>query len=320
MLHAFTLTAVLLAQAAETPVAESPAVESSPASDSQKAAEAAQKAAEAALRAAEAAERIANNLAPAAPAAPADAPAASNWVGSVGAGLTYITGNTQSLTLTGNGSLTGTWGAWALGIKASGAYGIANPDTNTATPPSVLARRASLAVRGDRTFGDFVGIFAQALGEFDHIKNVESRAVGELGAAMTFFNQKEGDWERLYLRADLSVRAGHETNFQYFPTPGPTEFYGAAILAPRAALTFRWGFNQYVRFSQELEVIPYVLAPYLGRTLLNSTTKLNARLTQNLSLATSLLLNYDSAPPQAVGGPARKELDAALTVGVEATF
>lgn len=315
MFHALTLSAALLAQA---PVATS----ASSADAAEKAAEAAQVAAAAAQKAAEAAERIANAVAPpaAAPAAAA-APAKSNWVGSLGVGLTYITGNAETLTLTGNGAVNGTFGAWGIGFKASGAYGLANPSTASGAKPAVTARRASLSVRGDRSFGDgFAQIYAQALGEFDHMKNIESRGLGELGAGLTFFNMKEATYEKLYLRLDIGLRAGHETAYQYFPTPAVITPYGAVVLAPRAALTFRWGFNDYVRFSELFEVIPYVLDPYLGRTLLNSTTQLSARLTANLSLTTSLVLNFDSKPPQAAGGVARKTLDAALTVGIEATF
>lgn len=312
MFHALTLSAALFAQAPTTS-----------ADAAEKAAEAAQAAAASAQKAAEAVERIANAIAPPPPAAAAApaAPPPSNWVGGLGIGLTYITGNAETLTLTGNGSVTGTFGQWALGIKASGAYGLANPSTASGAPASVTARRASLAVRGDRSFGDgFAAIFAQGIGEFDHIKNIESRGIGELGAGLTFFNMKEATYEKLYLRFDIALRAGHETAYQYFPTPAVIDPYGAVILAPRAALTFRWGFNDYVRFSEEFEVIPYVLAPYLGRTLINSTSKLNAKLTSNLSLATALVLNFDSKPPQAAGGVPRKTLDAALTVGLEATF
>ncbi len=322
MLLPLTLTAALLAQAETTtpkPAETTPVVETD---NSQKAAEAAQKAAEAALKAAEAVERIANAVAPQqAAAAAAAADPEPKWIGNIGLGLTFITGNAQTLTLTGSASASRQFGAWMLGLKANGAYGLANPDTNSSSVTNTTARRASASVRGDRTFGDgFAAIFATVGGEFDHMKNIESRGLGELGASLTFFNMKEATYEKLYLRADLAARGGHETRFQYFPNPVVVDPYGVVILAPRAAFTFRWGFSEYVRFSEEFEVIPYVLAPELGRVLINSTTKLNARLTETLSLATSLLLNYDSKPPVPVGGAPRKELDVALTVGVEAAF
>ncbi len=325
MLLPLTLTAALLAQADAPTTTAAPAPTTTltdDATSAQKAAEAAQKAAEAAQKAADAVTRIADAVAPQAPAAAAAATAPEEkWVGNLGLGLTFITGNAQTLTLTGTASASRQFGAWMLGLKANGAYGLANPDTNASAVTSTTARRAAASVRGDRTFGDgFAAIFATAGGEFDHMKNIESRALGELGASLTFFNKKEATYEKLYLRADLAARGGHETRFQYFPTPVVVDPYGVIILAPRAAFTFRWGFSEHVRFSEEFEVIPYVLAPELGRVLINSTTKLNARLTETLSLATSLLLNYDSKPPVPTGGAPRKELDVALTVGVEAAF
>jgi putative salt-induced outer membrane protein YdiY len=75
-----------------------------------------------------------------------------------------------------------------------------------------------------------------------------------------------------------------------------------------------------VRLSEDLEFIPFVLAPTAGRLLINNTTKLNARLTENLALTTAVLVNFDSQPPEGSGGLKRKETDVALTVGLEAAF
>ena len=173
-------------------------------------------------------------------------------------------------------------------------------------------------LRGDRSFGGFASLFVLVGEEFDHVKNIETRTVGELGTGLTFFNQKDGDLERLFLRLDLALRAGYETRFQYFPAEAAVDPYAIVILAPRAALTFRWSLNKHLRLSEELEVMPFLLEPTAGRLLLNSTTKLNAQLTDNVSLTTSLLINYDSKPP--VSTPPRVSTDVALTVGVEAAF
>lgn len=291
-----------------------------------RAAEAAARAADAAVKAAEAAERIANVVAPKAPttAAAAAAPAEEKWKGSVGLGLTFITGNSQTLTFTGTAAADRKWDAWSFGIRLNGAYGLANPDTNTVGSTSATtARRGAGSVRGDRQFGDsFAAIFALAGTEFDHMKNIESRSIGEIGAGLTFFNQKDqaGTYEKLFLRLDLAARGGYETRFQYFPVPAPVSQYGLIIFAPRIAASFRWAFSRDVRFSEEIEFIPFVLAPAAGRLLINNTTKLNARLTEALSLSTSFVLNYDSQPPEGAGGLKRKETDVALTVGVEAAF
>ena len=139
MLLALALSTVLAQSdaAATTPV---PVVEKSAAD---RAADAAMKAAEAAEKAAEAVQRIANTMAPAAaPAAAAPAAAESDpWKGSLGVGLTFITGNSQTLTLTGTGALDKKFGAWSFGLRANGAYGLANPDTNTANTQSATTAR-----------------------------------------------------------------------------------------------------------------------------------------------------------------------------------
>lgn len=319
---------MLLALALSTVLAQSdaPAATSVSADQSaaEKAANAAQKAAEAAQMAAEAAQRIADVVAPrpagAAAAGPA-APAEEKWKGSVGLGLTFITGNSQTLTLTGNAAADRKWDAWSLGIRLNGAYGLANPDNTVGSTASTTARRGAGTIRGDRQFGEsFAAIFVLAGSEFDHMKNIESRSMGEVGAGLTFLNKKEGDLEKLFLRLDLAARGGYETRFQYFPTPSSVSPYGLIILAPRIAAQFRWAFSKDVRISEEIEFIPFVLAPAAGRLLINNITKLNARLTESLSLSTSFLLNFDSMPPEAAGGLKRRETDIALTVGVEAAF
>lgn len=319
---------MLLALALSTVLAQSDAAAAQPVpeqSAADKAAAAAQKAAEAAQKAAEAAMRIADAVAPAPAAAPAAAstpPAADGWKGSVGLGLTFITGNSQTLTLTGTAAADKKWEQWSLGIRLGGAYGLANPDTNTVgTTAATTARRAGGTIRGDRAFGSgFAAIFVLGGSEFDHMKNIESRTIGEAGAGLTFFNKKEGDLEKLFLRLDIAARGGYESRFQYFPVPASVTPYGIIILAPRAAVTFRWGFSKDVRISEEIEFIPFVLAPAAGRLLINNTTKLNARLTENLALTTSFILNFDSQPPEGAGGLKRKETDIALTVGLEAAF
>jgi putative salt-induced outer membrane protein YdiY len=287
-----------------------------------RAAAAAERAAAAAEKSADAAMRIADAVAPqpASPTKPAEKK--EGWIGNVGVGLTFITGNSQNLTLTGSAAADRKWEVWTLGIRLSGAYGLSNPDTNAAgNVSSTTARRALGQVRAARSFGSgFASLFALAGGEFDHMKNIESRTVGEVGTGLTFLNKKEGELEKLYLRLDVAVRAGYETRFQYFPVPGPVTDYGIILLAPHFAATFRWNFTKEVRLVEELEFIPFLLAPTLGRLLINNTTKLNAQLTETLSLTTALLVNFDSMPPVGTGGLLRKDTDVALTVGLEAAF
>lgn len=288
-------------------------------SAAERAAVAAEKAAEAAAKAAEAAQRIADRVAPAAPAAAAAAaPSASSWAGTAGLGLSLLGGNTQTITFTGSVGLDKKWELWTLGIRATGAYGLTNPDTSegSTSVAQTVARRASATVRGDRSFGGFVAAFALAGAEFDHVKNIESRAYGEAGASFTVFNEKEGDLEKTFLRLDLALRGGRETRFTYFPTPAAVSPYEIWILAPRVAATFRWALNKNFRISEEFEALPFMLPPTTGRFIINSNTKLNARITESVSLTLGFLLNIDTQPPKATLRP----YDYALTAGAEAQF
>lgn len=305
--------------AATTTEVAAPASEKSAAD---RAADAAEKAAAAAEKAATAAQKIAEAVAPAPEEAKKES-APSPWTGTVGAGLQFITGNAQTLTLTANIAVDRKWEVWKVGLKLNGAYALSNPKANEpGTSTDTTARRAQGIFRADRSFGTFASLFALAGSEFDHVKNIESRTYGELGSGLTFFDTKDADKnEKLYLRLDLALRAGYETRFQYFPVLAPVPDYSIIILAPRAALAFRWNFNKHVRVTEDLEFMPFVLAPEAGRLLINSTTKLSAKITENVALTTSVLVNYDSRPPSvAPPGFARVPTDVALTAGIEATF
>lgn len=323
-----TLLAVLSQNGQDaTPAATTTTEASAPASEksaADRAADAAEKAAAAAEKAALAAQKIAESVAPAAGEAKEEKKAApSPWNGTVGVGLQFITGNAQTLTLTGNLAVDRTWDVWKLGLKLNGAYALSNPKANEpGTTTSTTAERAQGILRGDRLFGSFASVFVLGGSEFDHVKNIESRSYGELGTGLTFFDRKDADQkEKLYLRLDLAMRAGYETRFQYFPVLAPVPDYSIIILAPRAALAFRWNFNAHVHLTEDLEFIPFVLAPDAGRLLINNTTKLSADITESVSLTTAVQVNYDSRPPSvAPPGFARLSTDVALTAGLEARF
>lgn len=296
-----------------------------PSTPEERAALAAERAAIAAEKTAAAAERLANSVAPEAPKGEAAAPPKQDgWTGSAGIGLTYITGNTQSLVLTSNVSADRKWVNWSLGLRLWAGYGIANANANDpASTSATTARKAGGTIRGERAFGSgFASSFLMVGSEFDHVKNIESRTIGEGGVGLTFFNRKEADLEKLFLKLELGLRGGYETRYQYFPTPSAVDPYGVPILAPRGGLVFRWSFNKYVRFSEEIEFVPYVIAPDAGRLLINNTTKLSSRITEFLALTAGVVVNYDSKPPQTAPPPAPQRLstDVTLTAGLEAVF
>lgn len=307
------LIALVLAQADAAPTT-TPA---EPATPAERAALAAEKAAEAAAKAADAAQRIADKIAPKAPPDVPSAPATpDSWKLNFGLGVSLLGGNTESATLTGSAAIDKKWDPWSLGIRFNGALGYAAPPGMTTGTPATVARRASLTARGDRAFGGFVSVFVLGGGEFDHIKSIESRVYGEGGASFTLFNEKEADLEKLYLKLDVALRGGRETRFTYFPAPASITPYEVPLLSPRLAVVGRWALNKSFRISEEFEALPSLLAPTFGRFLINTHTKLNARITDVASLSLGFLLAIDTQPPN----PMLRPYDYTLTAGADFVF
>jgi opacity protein-like surface antigen len=285
-----------------------------------RAAAAAERTAIAAERTAAATEKIAQAQAGAAPT-PAPAPAEEKkddetLKGLIGIGLIHMAGNSESLTATLGIQLDKKWGGWGLGLRANGAYGQSAP--NPDVPSQVVAMRASAIVRGDRQLIELASLYLLGGVETDHVKSVEIRGLAELGVGLKFLDRKDssGEYEKVYLRADVGFRFSHETRFQYFASsaiPAGTGLAGVTLVAPRFGAVFRYALNKHIRFSEELEVLPNVLGA--SRVLLNNNTKLSARLTEMLSINAAFLLAYDTAP---AGG--KRPIDTLLVLGLEAAF
>ena len=115
----------------------------------------------------------------------------------------------------------------------------------------------------------------------------------------------------MFLRTDLGLRYAQESRFQYYPVRLNVD--DITLLAPRLALSFRYQFEKNVGFFQEAEVLPNVLGA--SRVIINTTSKLSARLTEAVALGVSFDVRYDSAP--AVG---KKPTDTALMATLEVGF
>lgn len=303
-MHLGLLVAAVLSQAAEAPAVSTPAAEAD---------DAAQRTAAAAERAAKALETLAEKLAPAEPKAPAPppppAPAPSAWEGSVGFSLISLTGNAETLTLSTTGAASRQWGAWKLALKANGAYGQTRPADGAQA--EVVALNAGAQVRGERKLTSIASAFLLAGADTDHVKSVEYRAYGEGGAAIVWVERKAGDDTLLSLRTDLGLRYANESRFQYFPTPAPLP--DVTLVAPKLGLGFRYMLNQHVVLVEEAEVMTNVMGD--PRVVVNSLTRINARLTESLSLSAGFQLSHDSLP--AAG---KKPTDTILSLGAELAF
>ncbi|MDC0710122.1 DUF481 domain-containing protein [Stigmatella sp. ncwal1] len=327
MLTAFLIATSLQSQvppaSAPPPPASAPAVAERAAAAAESAAIAAQEAAKASERMATAVERLTEALARPAPVPqaalpeapkPADAPVKEDpWSGSVGLGLISLSGNASTLTFNGLATAQRKTANWIYAIKAQAVYGRSRlPATETEPERAqVVALGAAVQVRGDRRFTEVVSGYLLAGAETDHIKSVEVRGLGEAGTGILWWDEKRADGRVSSLRTDLAFRFLRETRFQYYPIREDLE--DVDLGGPRVGVALTYGLSKDVIFTEEAEAVPNVLGD--ARLLVNSQSKLTARLTESLALSTSFLLQYDSAP--AVG---KVSTDTALSASIEVGF
>lgn len=298
----------------QSPAAAAPSTDAPPA---ERAALAAEKAAAAAERVAAAVEKLAAAQAPAqkpstepGKEAAAEKPddGSSPWRGTVGLGLTWLSGNSDSLTSTALLGMERRWQSWAIAFKATGAYGQARPAADLTQPAQVVALRAGGSLRGDRRFTERMSAFVQAGLETDHVRSVELRTSMEAGASSTWVDLKEKDHQVALLRTDLSLRYLDEARFQYYPMA--KNLNDILLLGPRVALTALYALSKDTFLSQDVDATPNIVGD--ARLLVNATTKLSTRLSQGLLLTTSFQVAYDSQP--AAG---KRPMDTILTAGLE---
>ncbi|HEX8703786.1 MAG TPA: DUF481 domain-containing protein, partial [Myxococcaceae bacterium] len=325
MLTAFIVATSLQAQ---TPTAPTPPAAADTAAEraavaAERAAAAAEKAAEASARMAEAVERLSKSLPPPPPAATPEAPPAEakkeedpkmdQWKGSMGLGLISLAGNASTLTFNGLANAERKTENWIYSLRAQAVYGRSRLPASETEPEraQVVALGAGLQLRGDRRFTQRISGYVLAGGETDHIKSVEFRGTGEVGTGIVFWDETKEDGRTSSLRTDLAFRFSRETRFQYYPTR--LDVADLDLGGPRVGLALRYSVSKDIVFTQDAEAVPNVLGD--ARLLVNTTSKLLARLTESLSLGTSFVLQYDSAP--AVG---KVSTDTALSGTIEMSF
>lgn len=308
------LLAALVAAQADTTASDAARA----AAAAEKAAQAAQVAAEAALKAAEAAARLTAVVptrlevpgAPpaAAPAKPAAAPGAA-WTGTVGLGLISLTGNSSTVTFTTSAAAERKSEHWILSGKLAAAYGQnrAAADGGTET----VAEAAGLTLRLDRRFGPRYGAYVLGAAEADHVKSVEIRSTGEVGATVVWVDAKGPTGWATSLRTDLGFRIAEERRYQYFPTPAPADPPSVMLYAPRAGLAFRYALSKDVLFSEDAEILPNVVGE--SRVVVNSLSKISTRLSRSLAFGVGFTVNHDSAPAE---GKVATDTALALTLDV----
>lgn len=234
------------------------------------------------------------------------APPPATWSGSAGLGLIALTGNSQAVTGSGTLALERKSPEWIWGLRASGAYGETTPPG--AARSEVSALNASVQARGDRRLDERISLYLLAGADTDHLKDIEARPFGELGASYLFLDTKEGDLQKDTLRFDAGFRYGRELRFHYYPVPA--DIPDVDIVAPRIGALARHAFSKDVIASDEVSALLNVSGT--ARLLLTNTAKLTSRLWDKVSFGVGFVVSDDSVPP-----PGKVSVDTALTVLLE---
>jgi hypothetical protein len=343
MFVASLLAASLLAQTPTT-------AEERAAVAAEKAADAAKSAAESAAKANEALQKLVEMEArehaavPAAPAAAAPAPAAppSLWSGGASVGLTWLTGNSDSLTFSALGSLQRKSERMIVGLKTWASYG-ENTATFGAPVKTVVAANFGLSGQLDIRLIEKLSVIIGTGFDSDYVKNIEARGFWEVGLGVLWVDAKEEDYQKIFLKTDLTFRVAYESRYNYFPTAKPcwqrdqlkpdgtlddgsypsckdaSVGGGSALLvAPRLALAFKYSLTKTISFSDDFEFIPSVVRaqptdPF--RALINNTAKVSVRVFNNFGFGIASQLKVDTFPAQD-----KKSVDHALMATVEANF
>jgi hypothetical protein len=231
------------------------------------------------------------------------------WSTTVGLGLISITGNARSTTATLTAATERKSAAWIFGAKAFATYGRSRPVG--AEEDEQVAEAAGLTLRVDRSFGKRYSAYAIGALDGDHVKSIELRSAGELGAAAIWIDSGTDEGWRTLFRTDLGFRIAEERRWQYYPTAADLE--DETLYAPRLGLALKFARGKAVVFTEDAEVLPNVVGD--SRVLVNSVTKLTSRLADALALAVAYTVAFDSRP-----APGKVETDTTLAVTLETTF
>ncbi len=226
-----------------------------------------------------------------APPPPPPPPPPKHWTGSVGLGFVSVTGNARSLTATFAAAAEHKGEHWILGGKSAATYGESRAAGSSSMQTS--AENASLFLRGDYRGTPRFSTYLLAGVETDHAKSIEERYSQEAGLAYAWVDWLSGE-HKLLLRTDLGFRIAEEYRYQYFPERAPVtprEFY---LKAPRVGAAFRWELNKSVLFTEDAEALPNLSS---DRVLVNSVSKLSAKLLGPVAVGIGFTANYDSEPP-----------------------
>jgi hypothetical protein len=217
-------------------------------------------------------------------------------------GLEWLTGNSRTFVLFGQGLAEYDSPRWILTAETEGTYIVAQPAGGSGEAD--VANRVSGWARGERRFTPLLTTFLYAGSASNHFASLDLRLEAEAGLGFTILERHPGAPDELVLRLYLGAHYTRDERFQYYPTPANVP--DQEVWSPGLAMTFRARLNERVKLSEYA-----FLFPASARTLVRSETKLLSTLTGPLALTADFILESNSAP-----APGKARTDTMLTLGL----
>ena len=238
---------------------------------------------------------------------PAPPPPVPKWKGSLEAGATATSGNTDVQTYTGAMKLDGTWRGWGVAARSSGVY--------AETQDIQTAGAWDANVRGDRGIFKVLGAYARVSIDGDRFKGIENRKGAGLGLSVAKkWAAKEGGYDSAGLRA--------EAGYQFYREDLVGTDEDNDVHAARGFVGLFRAMSKDTSLSEEAEVL-YDFETE-GRYLVTSVTALSVKLKRNLALKVSETVKMDTEPP--LTDPANpdsepfEEVDTLTAVALQLSF
>lgn len=205
--------------------------------------------------------------------------AAVDATGSVEAGATATSGNTDVQTYTGALKADAKTDGWGLALRSSGVY--------ASSHHVQTAGSWDTSLRGDRAIIGKLSGYAKLSIDGDRFKGIDNRKGAGAGlAAATTWRDEGADFDHDALRAELG--------YQYYRVDLARTTKDQEIEAGRAFAGYKHAFQKETTFSEEDEALYDFKVK--DRVLLTSVTALTVRLRAHLSFKASETVKVDSVP------------------------
>jgi putative salt-induced outer membrane protein YdiY len=212
----------------------------------------------------------------------------NQWKANVQFGLTWLSGNAESIGFTGTGLVAYRNQDDQLQLFANGAYGKGGTSTVPGGPidgHSVIADNWLGKIRYDRFFEDVNSAYASYQMNGDQLAGLAYRAEPQIGYSRIFVNEKD----RQKFRGDIGLDFSYE---RYLSGVDPNS---ANFQSLRLFLYYENQFTPLASFSEGLEGL--MAFNVLSHWRVNSLTSFTSTLSKTFALKLNLTLTYNHDPP-----------------------